>query len=155
MKQWFIRSWRLLGHFCFELEEGREVTKSEKTQHEITFSYCFFLVNICMPMGWRTEHLRKIYRSALGKSFNPSLLERKNGHSRCLGNHSKLSSLKVWLPMNEGFSHVNLTPGPTHNNPMWKKEQNIYECCVLIGPHGGNIKYLSPFLSEIKKLSRE
>jgi hypothetical protein len=72
--------------------------------------------------------------------FHIVLLERKGGNSRQLENHSELlSSLKVWLPEDEGFSHNSFTPGPSHDNPMWKTGQQIYEGCLLIGPHGGNM----------------
>lgn len=77
------------------------------------------------------------------------VLERpRDSGSRVLENNDKLlSSLKEWLPEEEGFSFDSFVPGPAHGNPMWRTAERVYKGCLVIGPHGGhmpNLMFMRP-----------
>jgi hypothetical protein len=149
-------------HFLNELQkEGlisdRKMIMVDNQPHHIVAHRVYFFRssrewNEGPWMTWYTQRLvQQTMLSILAKKTDYSamddakyhivLLERKGGSgSRQLENHNDLlSSLKVWLPEDEGFSHDSFVPGPDQDNPMWKTGERIYKGCLLIGPHGGNM----------------
>ena len=59
---------------------------------------------------------------------------------RSLDNHpSLMEALKRWLPEKKGFRLDSFIPGLEDSMNVWDIGDRVYQSCLVIGPHGGNM----------------